>query len=98
MFFDRYGNPTGAGLVLYALGVFISVAAGVDIVWSIVVSAVVLLAYTFFGGLWAVAVTDFVQVYWHAWSFPAFNVADSSITVGAVLLIAFGLSGGRHAA
>lgn len=44
------------------------------------------------------AVTDFVQVHWHAWSFPAFNVADSSITVGAVLLIAFGLSGGRHAA
>ena len=22
MFFDRYGNPTGTGLVLYALGVF----------------------------------------------------------------------------
>lgn len=38
-------------------------------------------------------VTDFIQVYWHAWSFPAFNVADSAITVGAVLLIAFGLFG-----
>lgn len=49
------------GLKLYALGVFVSVAAGTDIIWSIVVSAVVLLAYTFFGGLWAVAVTDFVQ-------------------------------------
>jgi SSS family transporter len=49
------------GLKLYALGVFVSVAAGMDIIWSIVVSAVVLLAYTFFGGLWAVAVTDFVQ-------------------------------------
>lgn len=36
-------------------------------------------------------VTDFIQVYWHAWSFPAFNVADSAITVGAILLIAFGL-------
>jgi signal peptidase II len=36
-------------------------------------------------------VTDFIQVYWHAWSFPAFNIADSAITVGAVLLIAFGL-------
>ncbi|HVX03513.1 MAG TPA: signal peptidase II, partial [Rhodanobacteraceae bacterium] len=35
----------------------------------------------------------FIQVYWHAWSFPAFNVADSAITVGAVLLIAFGLFG-----
>ena len=41
-------------------------------------------------------VTDFIQVYWHAWSFPAFNVADSAITVGAVLLIAFGLFGGGH--
>lgn len=36
-------------------------------------------------------VTDFIQVYWQAWSFPAFNVADSAITVGAVLLIAVGL-------
>ncbi len=41
-------------------------------------------------------VTDFIQVYWQAWSFPAFNVADSAITVGAVLLMAFGLSGGGH--
>jgi signal peptidase II len=40
-------------------------------------------------------VTDFIQVYWHAWSFPAFNVADSAITVGAVLLILFGLLGGQ---
>ena len=39
-------------------------------------------------------VTDFIQVYWHTWSYPAFNVADSAITVGAVLLIAFGLLGG----
>ncbi len=38
-------------------------------------------------------VTDFIQVYWRAWSFPAFNVADSAISVGAVLLIAFGLFG-----
>jgi signal peptidase II len=38
-------------------------------------------------------VTDFIQVYWHAWSFPAFNIADSAITVGAVLLLAFGLFG-----
>ncbi|HJR10677.1 MAG TPA: signal peptidase II [Rhodanobacteraceae bacterium] len=39
-------------------------------------------------------VTDFIQIYWHAWSYPAFNVADSAITVGAVLLMAFGLFGG----
>jgi signal peptidase II len=39
-------------------------------------------------------VTDFIQVHWNAWSYPAFNVADSAITIGAVLLIAFGLFGG----
>ncbi|HEY8010658.1 MAG TPA: signal peptidase II [Rudaea sp.] len=38
-------------------------------------------------------VTDFIDVYYGAWSFPAFNIADSAITVGAVLLIWFGLFG-----
>ena len=32
-------------------------------------------------------VTDFIEVYHGAWSFPAFNVADSAITVGAFLLL-----------
>jgi signal peptidase II len=32
-------------------------------------------------------VVDFIQVYYRSWYFPAFNVADSAITVGAVLLI-----------
>lgn len=32
-------------------------------------------------------VTDFIEVYHGAWSFPAFNFADSAITVGAVLLV-----------
>jgi len=32
------------------------------------------------------AVTDFIEVYHGNWSFPAFNVADSAITVGATLL------------
>jgi signal peptidase II len=32
-------------------------------------------------------VTDFIEVYHNGWSFPAFNVADSAITVGAVLLL-----------
>lgn len=36
-------------------------------------------------------VTDFVLVYFGDWAYPAFNVADSAIVVGAVLLIAFGL-------
>ena len=41
-------------------------------------------------------VTDFIEVYHQQWSWPAFNVADSAISVGAVLLILFGL-GGRKA-
>ena len=32
-------------------------------------------------------VTDFIEVYHGSWSFPAFNVADSAITVGAVFLL-----------
>jgi len=32
-------------------------------------------------------VVDFILVYRDPWYFPAFNVADSAITVGAVLLI-----------
>jgi signal peptidase II len=32
-------------------------------------------------------VTDFLEIYNGSWSFPAFNVADSAITVGAVLLL-----------
>ena len=32
-------------------------------------------------------VVDFIQVHWHGWYFPAFNVADSAITIGAGCLI-----------
>jgi signal peptidase II len=32
-------------------------------------------------------VTDFLEVYNGEWTFPAFNVADSAITVGSVFLI-----------
>jgi len=32
-------------------------------------------------------VVDFLQVHWRGWYFPAFNVADSAITIGAVGLI-----------
>jgi signal peptidase II len=32
-------------------------------------------------------VVDFIQVHYGGWYFPSFNVADSAITIGAVLLI-----------
>ncbi|HSN00023.1 MAG TPA: signal peptidase II [Rudaea sp.] len=43
-------------------------------------------------------VTDFIQVYLGAWPFPAFNIADSAISVGAALLVIFGLFAHRSAA
>jgi len=33
------------------------------------------------------SVVDFIQVHYAGWYFPAFNVADSAITIGAGLLI-----------
>ena len=33
-------------------------------------------------------VLDFVDVYWGTWHFWAFNVADASISVGAILVFA----------
>lgn len=33
------------------------------------------------------AVVDFLDFYWGGWHWPAFNVADSAICVGAVLMV-----------
>ena len=42
-------------------------------------------------------VIDFIDVYYGTWHWPAFNVADSAITIGAVLLVIDALSpGSRH--
>jgi signal peptidase II len=38
-------------------------------------------------------VTDFVLLFFGRWAYPAFNLADSAICVGAVLLIAFSVFG-----
>ncbi|MEM9530129.1 MAG: signal peptidase II [Pseudomonadota bacterium] len=35
-------------------------------------------------------VIDFVDVYYRSWHWPAFNIADSAITVAAVLLLLYG--------
>ncbi len=43
-------------------------------------------------------VIDFIQVYWGEWSWPAFNVADSAITVGAIIIIIDSLRGARRPA
>ena len=36
-------------------------------------------------------VVDFIDVYYKSWHFPAFNVADSAITVGVALLLLDGI-------
>ncbi len=41
-------------------------------------------------------VTDFIEVFHGSWTFPAFNVADSAITVGAILLLLGVLRPGRR--
>lgn len=40
-------------------------------------------------------VIDFIDVYYQAWHWPAFNVADSAIFVGALMLIIDSLRGER---
>ncbi len=48
--------------------------------------------------LHAAQVTDFIQVYYREWSYPVFNLADCGITVGAVMLIVFGMFTGKSKA
>lgn len=47
--------------------------------------------------LWYGRVIDFIQVYYHGWYWPTFNLADSAISIGAVLLVIDALLGSaRH--
>jgi signal peptidase II len=41
-------------------------------------------------------VVDFILVHWHDAQFPAFNVADSAITIGAALMLLDAFSDGRR--
>ncbi|MCG6967096.1 MAG: signal peptidase II [Chromatiaceae bacterium] len=43
--------------------------------------------------LWLGKVVDFLQWHWHDWYWPAFNLADSAITLGVALLLLDGLFG-----
>lgn len=42
------------------------------------------------------AVTDFIDVYWHDWHWPTFNVADIGITLGALCLLLSALPSRRQ--
>ncbi|HXK02307.1 MAG TPA: sodium transporter [Verrucomicrobiae bacterium] len=49
------------GLKIYATGIFVSAGLGYDLKMSVVTSGIVMVLYTFMGGLWAVVVTDYIQ-------------------------------------
>jgi signal peptidase II len=41
-------------------------------------------------------VVDFIEVYWNTWHWPAFNIADSAICVGAAVLVIASLRGEKR--
>jgi SSS family solute:Na+ symporter len=46
---------------LVAMGLILNVVTGIDLWQGVVISAVVVTAYTFVGGMWAISITDFFQ-------------------------------------
>jgi len=49
------------GSIFVAFGTVLNVVAGVDFSTAITIGAVITIAYTFWGGMWAVSLTDFFQ-------------------------------------
>lgn len=92
------GNPILRNLILIgvAFGVLFFVAStlwsrrsGSTSVWSGLSFALILggAAGNLYDRIGRGTVTDFIEIYNGDWTFPAFNVADSAITVGATLLV-----------
>lgn len=47
--------------------------------------------------IWHGHVIDFIHFHWERWYYPAFNVADMAITIGAVMLVIDALLSSRRA-
>ncbi len=73
-------------LKIFATSLFLSLAVGVSVPWSIVTCGAVTVAYTVFGGLWALVVTDYVQFLMKA------------LAILLLLPLALWRAGGIHAA
>ncbi len=82
--------------VLTALGLVALAAVSIYFLWTPVRDRLLLTALALVAGgavgnlldrVMAGSVTDFVDVYVGSYHWPAFNVADSAITVGIVLMI-----------
>lgn len=48
-------------LKVFATGLFLALSVGISLPWAIGFCGIVVVAYTYLGGLWALVVTDFVQ-------------------------------------
>lgn len=92
------GNPALRGLILIGVS-FLVICLVVAALWMRSVTDQVLINFLALGAILGGAagnlydriahgtVTDFIEVFHGGWSFPAFNVADSAITVGAACLV-----------
>lgn len=87
----------------------VAIAAAVLIVWllrrggeRLYCAGLALILGGALGNLWdrvsVGCVVDFLSFHWQRWYYPAFNVADSAITIGAVLLIWHAMRRGRDPA
>ncbi len=89
---QRWGFSALATVVTVAMGIWLRRTPRAD--WRTALPLALLIGGAvgnLIDRLHAGQVTDFIQVYHQDWAFPAFNVADSAITVGAALLALFGL-------
>jgi signal peptidase II len=92
------GNPAVRGLILIGVS-FLVMCLVVAALWMRSVTDEALINFLALGSILGGAggnlydrivhgtVTDFIEVFRGTWSFPAFNVADSAITIGAACLV-----------
>ena len=87
-----------SNLIITVVTVAIS---GIFIIWmsrSLKIPEIIALALIVGGALGNVidrvrfgAVIDYLDFHWNGWHFPAFNIADASISIGVAILIIHGL-------
>ncbi|MEM7001862.1 MAG: sodium:solute symporter family protein [Pseudomonadota bacterium] len=51
-----------AGALMVAFGTILNVLTGVPLVWGILIGGLIVVGYTAIGGMWAVAMTDLIQL------------------------------------
>ena len=64
-----------------------SIVLGWPMWQTLVICGVLNVAFAASSGLWGVLVVDFIQLHAAGYYWPAFNAADSAITLGVILLL-----------